>query len=215
MGMVIARLQAQTDSRRHGLADMDSSTFPRLVGDVGGTNARFAWQATAGAALSDVTTLPCADFPALQDAMQHYLAGHGRGAARWCAIGIANPVVGDQVRMTNHHWSFSIEAVRQLLGLERFLVINDFTALALSLPALAPDEVRQVGLELGGHGDRLLAIARLADDVVAGLGQHLGEVQTDDRLILGDQDPPLGGNANSRGSTWMSRRATRRGRAQN
>ncbi|MBP6541876.1 MAG: glucokinase, partial [Piscinibacter sp.] len=131
---------------------MDSSTFPRLVGDVGGTNARFAWQATAGAALSDVTTLPCADFPALQDAMQHYLAGHGRGAARWCAIGIANPVVGDQVRMTNHHWSFSIEAVRQLLGLERFLVINDFTALALSLPALAPDEVRQVGAGIAVPG---------------------------------------------------------------
>jgi glucokinase len=124
---------------------MDSSTFPRLVGDVGGTNARFAWLAAPGAALSDVATLPCADYPTLQDAMQHYLRGLDRGAPRWSAIGIANPVVGDQVRMTNHHWSFSIEAVRKLLGLERFLVINDFTALALSLPALAPDEVRQVG----------------------------------------------------------------------
>ncbi len=145
MGMAIARPQAQTDSLRHGLADMDSSTFPRLVGDVGGTNARFAWQADAATPLSDVTTLPCADHPTLQAAMQHYLARLGRGAPRWCAIGIANPVVGDHVRMTNHHWSFSIEAVRQLLGLERFLVINDFTALALSLPALASDEVRQVG----------------------------------------------------------------------
>ena len=127
---------------------MDSSTFPRLVGDVGGTNARFAWQASPGAVLSDVATLPCAEYPTLQDAMSHYLDGlHGGagGAPRWCAIGIANPVVGDQVRMTNHHWSFSIEAVRKLLGLDRFLVINDFTALALSLPALAADEVRQVG----------------------------------------------------------------------
>lgn len=127
---------------------MDSSTFPRLVGDVGGTNARFAWQASPGAALSDVATLPCADHATLQDAMKHYLAGlHGGAGAspRWCAIGIANPVVGDQVRMTNHHWSFSIEAVRTLLGLDRFLVINDFTALALSLSSLAVDEVRQVG----------------------------------------------------------------------
>lgn len=143
--MPIARPPPQIDSRRQCLVDMDSSTFPRLVGDVGGTNARFAWQAASGAALSDVATLPCASFPTLQDAMQHYLAALGRGAPRWGAIGIANPVVGDQVRMTNHHWSFSIEAVRQLLGLERFLVINDFTALALSLPALAADEVRQVG----------------------------------------------------------------------
>ena len=77
--------------------------------------------------------------------MQHYLAALAEGQPACAAIGIANPVVGDQVRMTNHHWSFSIEAVRQLLGLQRFLVINDFTALALSLPALSKDEVRQVG----------------------------------------------------------------------
>lgn len=124
---------------------MDSSTFPRLLGDVGGTNARFAWQAAPAAPLSDVATLPCADHPTLEAAMQHYLAQLGQGRPRCAAIGIANPVVGDQVRMTNHHWSFSIEAVRQLLGLQRLLVINDFTALALSLPALAADELRQVG----------------------------------------------------------------------
>ena len=123
---------------------MDSSTYPRLVGDIGGTNARFAWQAAAGAALSDVAALPCAEHATLEAAMQHYLGRLG-GPGALCAIGIANPVVGDQVRMTNHHWSFSIEAVRQPLGLERFLVINDFTALALSLPALAPEDLRQVG----------------------------------------------------------------------
>ena len=48
---------------------MDSSTYPRLVGDVGGTNARFAWQAAAGAPLSDVVTLPCADHATLEAAM--------------------------------------------------------------------------------------------------------------------------------------------------
>jgi glucokinase len=124
---------------------MDSRTFPRLVGDVGGTNARFALIATPGAPLTDVATLPCAEHASLQAAMQHYLSGLKQPAPRWCAIGIANPVVGDQVRMTNHHWSFSIEEVRRLLGLERFLVINDFTALALSLPALAAADLRQVG----------------------------------------------------------------------
>jgi glucokinase len=124
---------------------MDSSTYPRLVGDVGGTNARFAWQAAPGAPLSDVLTLPCADHATLEAAMQHYLATLGRGRPHCAAIGIANPVVGDQVRMTNHHWSFSIEAVRQLLGLDRFLVINDFTALALSLPVLPKNELRQIG----------------------------------------------------------------------
>lgn len=121
------------------------TTFPRLVGDIGGTNARFAWLAQPGAFLADVATYPCAQYPSLQDAMRRYLQDHGRAAPRWCAIGIANPVVGDHVQMTNHAWSFSISQVQQQLGMDRFLVINDFTALALSLPALSPHELRQVG----------------------------------------------------------------------
>ena len=56
--------------------------------------------------------------------------------------------------MTNHEWAFSIEAVRQALGLERLLFLNDFTALALALPALDPRELRKVGggeAVAGGH----------------------------------------------------------------
>lgn len=124
---------------------MDSIGYPRLVGDIGGTNARFAWHAAEGAAVDDVVALPCAAHASLEAAMRHYLAGLDRPAPRWCAIGIANPIVGDQVRMTNHDWTFSIEAMRRSLGFERFLVINDFTALALALPALAGSDLRQVG----------------------------------------------------------------------
>jgi glucokinase len=124
---------------------MKGDTFPRLLGDIGGTNARFAWQAEAGAAVSDAVTYPCADYPTLEAAMRRYLGEHQRAAPRQAAIGIANPITGDHVQMTNHHWSFSIAGLRDALGLERLLVINDFTALALSLPALTPDELLQVG----------------------------------------------------------------------
>lgn len=120
-------------------------TYPRLVGDIGGTNARFGWIEAPGAPLDDVATLPGADHASLLDAMRAYLGMHAKPTPRWCAIGIANPVVGDQVRMTNHHWSFSISGVQHELGLARFLVINDFTALALSLPALQAADLRQVG----------------------------------------------------------------------
>ncbi|HET7794561.1 MAG TPA: glucokinase [Rhizobacter sp.] len=122
-----------------------NDTYPRLLGDIGGTNARFAWQAHAGAALSDIATYPAKDHPTLLDAMQRYLREHGKPQARWCAIGIANPVTGDHIQMTNHHWSFSISAVQAALGAERFLVVNDFTALALALPLLGADERYQVG----------------------------------------------------------------------
>lgn len=122
-----------------------ADTFPRLVGDIGGTNARFGWMAAPDAGITNVDTVACAAFPALIDAVRDYLGRHPGPSPRWCAIGIANPVVGDHVKMTNHHWSFSISQVQRELGLLRFLVINDFTALALSLPALAASDLRQVG----------------------------------------------------------------------
>ncbi len=123
----------------------DTGGHPRLVGDVGATNARFAWVAAPGTPPASAASYRCADFASLQDAMRHYLQAHALPPPRWAAIGIANPVTGDQVRMTNRDWGFSIEAVRQQFGLDRLLVLNDFTALALALPVLAAGELRQVG----------------------------------------------------------------------
>ena len=121
------------------------STYPRLLGDIGGTNARFAWLASPGAPLTDVETLPAADHATLLEAIRAYLQAHAKPAPRWCAIGIATPITGDLVQMTNHHWSFSISEMQHATGFDRFLVINDFTALALSLPMLEPRHLHQVG----------------------------------------------------------------------
>ncbi len=117
----------------------------RLLADVGGTNARFAWQAGAGQPLMHVRVLPCAQYPTLQAAMRTYLDGLGLGVPAHAAVAMANPVTGDQVSMTNHHWSFSQAALQAEFGLTTLRVLNDFTALALALPALLADELRQVG----------------------------------------------------------------------
>ena len=58
---------------------------PRLVGDIGGTNARFAWLAAPGEAPSQLDRYACADHGSLQDAMRHYLDAHQLPAPRWCA----------------------------------------------------------------------------------------------------------------------------------
>ncbi len=124
-------------------------TDTRLLADIGGTNARFAWQDGPGAPLQDVLTLPCADFATIEAAMRAYLARTarpGRGLPRRCAMGIANPINGDLVQMTNHHWSFSTEALCRALALQELVVINDFTALALAIPLLQPHERRLMGV---------------------------------------------------------------------
>jgi glucokinase len=123
--------------------------FPRLLGDIGGTNARWAWHAAPGEALTDVTVWPCADHATLADSAAAYLASRGGDRPVSASIGIATAVTGDEVRMTNHHWRFSIAELKRQLGVERCLVINDFTALAMSLTALGADDLRTVG---GGPG---------------------------------------------------------------
>lgn len=117
----------------------------RLLADVGGTNARFAWQAGPGQPLAHVRVLRCADYPTLQAAMHAYLQALGLGVPQQAAMAMANPVTGDWVSMTNHHWSFSRAAVQAEFGLGTLRVLNDFTALALALPDLPADELRQVG----------------------------------------------------------------------
>lgn len=119
--------------------------IPRLLADVGGTNARFAWQAAPGAPVESVRILPCASFPTLQEAITAYLQDLNRPLPAAAGIAIANPVHGDQVRMTNHHWSFSIEQLRGAMGWSHLKVVNDFTALALALPGLPDAARRQVG----------------------------------------------------------------------
>ncbi|GLR12790.1 hypothetical protein GCM10007907_15800 [Chitinimonas prasina] len=139
-------------------------SYPRLLADVGGTNVRFALIRAAGAPISDERNLVCADYPGPYEAARAYLDPLAV-APRWAAIGIATPLSGDAVKMTNNHWAFSQAALQAQLQLDELTVINDFTALALSLPLLTDEELVKVG---GGERDSDRPIALL------GAGTGLG-----------------------------------------
>ena len=117
---------------------------PRLIADIGGTYARFTVETSSGQ-FERTASLRCADHADFHAAVSSYLSTLPSMVVRHAAIAIANPVEGDQVRMTNYHWRFSIEEMRERLGLETLVVVNDFTALAMALPRLMPSERRQVG----------------------------------------------------------------------
>jgi len=129
------------------------STFPRLLADIGGTNARFGLQMAAGAAPSQVRQLPVAPYAGPAEAADAYLAGLAADATaqgvagglprpRWAALAVATAVKADRVAFTNSHWDFSQAAVQGALGLDGLLVLNDFEALALSLPCLGAGQLR-------------------------------------------------------------------------
>ena len=115
-----------------------------LVADIGGTNARFALVGADRQPFAE-QIFAGADFPDLATAIAAYLDTRGEPRPRRAAIAVATPVTGDRIQFTNSPWSFSVETTRQKLGLERLLILNDFTALALALPLLGPNERRQVG----------------------------------------------------------------------
>ena len=123
---------------------MTTTDAPKLIADIGGTFARFALLGPNGR-FDEVRLLRCADYEDFHAAISAYLAQLPEVQVRHAAIAIANPVASDAVRMTNYHWQFSIEQMRQRLGLATLLVVNDFTALAMALPRLAPHDRRQVG----------------------------------------------------------------------
>jgi glucokinase len=116
------------------------------VADIGGTNARFALVEGRAARPTRVHLMACADHPDLASAAAAYLAGAGGGARPGAAcVAIAGPVSGDRIRLTNARWDCSAEATRRALGLDRLEVVNDFAALALSLPHLDGADLVSLG----------------------------------------------------------------------
>lgn len=142
---------------------MTSEAAPVLVADIGGTHARFALVGADGEAANPVV-LRCADYEGPAPAIKAYLADQGGGAVpRHGAFAVASVIDGDRIELTNSPWRFSIEATRQAAGLDRLEVVNDFTAVALSVRHLKPEHLVAIG---GG--------AALAGRPIAVLGPGTG-----------------------------------------
>jgi glucokinase len=115
-----------------------------LVGDIGGTNARFALVQPDGS-LARVRVLATDDYPTIADAIAFYFAKFPAERPDQAVIAVAAPVTGDQIAMTNHPWRFSIAGLQRELRLTRLQVVNDFVANALAVPHFAASERVQVG----------------------------------------------------------------------
>jgi len=124
--------------------------YPWLVADIGGTNARFGLVHGPGAPVDDIIALRCAEFASPEAAAQSYLDRVGADLGRrvqpqLAAFALATPVNSETIKMTNSDWVISRDAAERALGMGRLLLINDFEALALSLPHLTSDDLRIFG----------------------------------------------------------------------
>lgn len=131
-----------------------------LVGDIGGTHARFA--------TVDVSAPPpwrldnrqdfAVAIPSFEQALQRYVAAAGLPSVPAAAsIAVAGPVTAGQVRFTNRDWVISEDAMRRF-GCRSALLINDFIALAFAVEILGPSDLRPVGPDLPGIADEPITI---------------------------------------------------------
>lgn len=143
---------------------MGATSRMALVGDIGGTNARFAITDIDELSIMHFAALRCDMFPSLQAAIKAYMNSipHRPSMA---AFAIAGPVRSEVVRMTNLPWSFSREDLRSVSGADTIHLVNDFEALAMVLPHLTAHDLHKLG---GGEP------VEGATKVVLGPGTGLG-----------------------------------------
>lgn len=117
-------------------------SLPWLVADVGGTNARFGLVTEPGGQPDTVAVLADAEHDGLPEAVAAYLADHAGGVRPGAAcVAIAGPVDGDRYRLTNAGWTGSVRD----LGIPNAWLLNDFEALAASLPYLRDEDLVCLG----------------------------------------------------------------------
>ncbi|MBU2677871.1 MAG: glucokinase [Gammaproteobacteria bacterium] len=177
-----------------------------LIGDIGGTNARFALATTDRPGFHGVLELQCEDFATADDAISHYIATMNVEKPDAVCLAAAGPVVDDTVKITNNHWDISAAATRADFGIEAVRLLNDFTAIAYAIPLLTENEVRSIGRDdqrvlpgehfnvaiLGpGTGLGVAGLCRRGKNLVpvTGEGGHVGfapetELQTDILTVL-------------------------------
>ncbi|HKT41008.1 MAG TPA: glucokinase, partial [Rhodanobacteraceae bacterium] len=138
-----------------------------LIGDIGGTNARFALTDLTAAAprILQEQTFTDAGFHSLGDAARHYLEATHAKPVRG-ALAVASPIEGDDITLTNRDWSFNRGKLQHVLDLRGLQLINDFAAIAWAAPHLA------AGDRIAIHGE--LATPPAGPVTLIGAGTGLG-----------------------------------------
>ena len=134
-----------------------------LLGDIGGTNARFCLYDSRRDEYVKERILSTAGYTTPETAIEAYLQVAAARRPVRAALAVASPVTGDRIRLTNQNWEFSTAGLRDAVGFERLEVVNDFAAQALAVPRLSPRDVVTLS---GGSG--------LAGEVFAVLGPGTG-----------------------------------------
>jgi len=138
---------------------------PVLIGDIGGTNARFAIVPDATSPVIEFPIVQTKDFPTIDDAIAKAVLSTSPVKPKSIIVAIAGPVDGDEIKLTNSPWVVRPRTLIGELGFGDVVVLNDFEAQALAVVALGPAHLEKIG---GGESEK--DAARLVLGPGTGLG---------------------------------------------
>ncbi len=150
------------EQRRDGT---DALKFPILIGDIGGTNARFALLLDSFAEPKMFPVIQTADFETVDDAIQATVLDKTSVQPKSAVLAVAGPIDGAEIDLTNSPWVIRPQQMLAGLGIEEVIVVNDFEAQALAISSLGEQSRTQIG---GGD------VHEGASRVVVGPGTGLG-----------------------------------------
>ncbi len=139
--------------------------FPILIGDIGGTNARFSILVDVYAEPKEFPIIQTADFATIDEAIQAGVLDKTSLQPRAAILAIAGPISGEEIPLTNCPWVVRPKAMIKGLGLEEILIVNDFEAQALAIASLSDEHREPIGTSTDGM---------TASRVVLGPGTGLG-----------------------------------------
>lgn len=139
--------------------------FPVLIGDIGGTNARFSIIPSPDSARMTLPVINTADFDTFENAIQHLISQSDKTAIGSVILAIAAPVEGDKIKLTNNQWIISPLNLIEHFGFSDVTILNDFEAQALAAAVLSKEHLHQIG----GRPENIMATR-----VILGPGTGLG-----------------------------------------
>ncbi|RAZ90078.1 glucokinase [Mesorhizobium hawassense] len=119
--------------------------FPVLIGDIGGTNARFSIVLDANSEATEPQIVQTANFKTIDEAIQAAVLDRSSVQPNSAVLAIAGPVDGDEIPLTNCPWVVKPKQMFRTLGLSEVVVLNDFEAQALAVVALGEEHMEKIG----------------------------------------------------------------------
>jgi glucokinase len=159
--------------------------------DVGGTHARFVLATIDHGAVSELgepVTVKTSEFASFQHAWQEFGRRIDGPLPRELAIAFAGPVGGEVLKLTNNPWVIRPALMYDRLGVEQFVIVNDFAAIAHAVagfqgsayrhvcgPAQDLPETGVISIVGPGTGLGVASLLRRRDgyDVIATEGGHV------------------------------------------